>query len=453
MSILVTGSVAFDHIMVFEDQFKNHILPDKVHVLNVAFLVPSLDKRWGGTAANIGYNLRIVEEDPIVLATAGRDFGPYLERFRECGLRTEGVKMFDDELTAQAFITTDLDDNQITAFHPGAMERAHEWTIGQLPGGAAEAVSVGIVAPNGKQAMVDHANALKGAGKLCVVDPGQGLPLFDGPELLALLDGAGVYIVNDYEWALTLDKTGQSEEAIAERVGAVIVTRGGEGSTLIRGGTGTVAMASDRCDIATVKPEAVVDPTGCGDSYRAGLLHALHRGKTLETGARIGSLFGALKIARHGPQSIPSTRRPSASATNASTAKCSDVVRRGRRARRGPRAPAPARSRRGSPSRMALPVPWIIAESPSAGSASHPRRDRRGSRVARDPGCRLHVVVVVRGGRARHPAGGRAARDSRSSECCPEYAVDLTFAWKRGARIRDWAPYADREHDGCRTGC
>jgi len=303
MSILVTGSVAFDHIMAFEDQFKNHILPDKVHVLNVSFLVPTLDKRWGGTAANIAYNLRILEEDPIVLATAGRDFGPYLERMRDCGLRTDGVLVLEDAMTAQAFITTDLDDNQITAFHPGAMERAAEAPISSLAD--FDEVTVGIVAPNGKQAMIDHADALKKAGKQCVVDPGQGLPLFDGPELLSLLDGAAVYIVNDYEWALTLDSTGLEESAIAERVGAVIVTRGGDGSTLIRGGRGGISMDGDRCEVAPVKPTAIVDPTGCGDSYRAGLLHALHRGASLETGARLGTLFGSLKIERAGPQSIP----------------------------------------------------------------------------------------------------------------------------------------------------
>jgi len=305
MSILVSGSVAYDHIMVFEDRFKHHILPDKVHVLNVSFVVPTLDKRWGGTAANIAYNLRIVGEEPIVLATAGRDFDLYLEHMRACGLRTDGVVVLDDAMTAQAFITTDLDDNQITAFHPGAMTRAHEAKISSLAD--ANRVRVGIVAPNGKQAMIEHAGALKAAGTTCVVDPGQALPLFDGDELLHLLDGASVYVVNDYEWALTLDKTGESEAAIAARVGAVVITRGGEGSELRRGGRAdaAVSLASDRCTVRAVKADAIVDPTGCGDSYRAGLLCALHRGLPLETGARIGSLFGALKIARPGPQSIP----------------------------------------------------------------------------------------------------------------------------------------------------
>jgi adenosine kinase len=303
MSILVTGSVAFDHIMVFEDRFKNHILPDKVHVLNVSFLVPSLDKRWGGTAANIAYNLRIVGEDPIVLATAGSDFGPYRQRFADCGIRSDDVLVLEDAMTAQAFITTDLDDNQITAFHPGAMERAHEAAVSSIA--ELDAVTVGIVGPNGKQAMVDHARALKERGIAVVVDPGQGMPLFDGEELLTLLDGAVLYVVNDYEWALTLDKIGMTEDAIAERVGAVVVTRGDKGSLLLRGGTGAVELAAERSEIPAVRAERVVDPTGCGDSYRAGLLHALHRGLPLEVGVKVGSLFGALKIAHPGPQSIP----------------------------------------------------------------------------------------------------------------------------------------------------
>lgn len=303
MSILVTGSVAFDHIMVFEDLFKNHILPDKVHVLNVSFLVPTLDKRWGGTAANIAYNLRILEEDPIVLATAGRDFAPYRNRFAECGIRAEDVRVLEDAMTAQAFITTDLDDNQITVFHPGAMDRAHEAPIDSVAG--IDRVTVAIVGPNGKQAMIDHARELKARGIPCVIDPGQGLPMFDGKELQTLLGGAVLYVVNDYEWALTLDKTGLAEEAIAERVGAVVVTRGDQGSLLLRGGTGAVELEADRCEVPAVHAERVVDPTGCGDSYRAGLLHALHRGLSLEVGVKLGSLLGALKVALPGPQSIP----------------------------------------------------------------------------------------------------------------------------------------------------
>jgi adenosine kinase len=220
---------------------------------------------------------------------------------KQCGVSTEDVLVLEDAFTAQAFITTDLDDNQITAFHPGAMERAHEASLASV----SREIAVGIVGPNGKQAMVEHARGLKERGVPVIIDPGQGLPLFDGAELTQLLEGAAVYVVNDYEWALTLEKTGLDEDAIAERVGAVIVTLGDKGSSLRRGGCGGVQLASDRVEVAAVRAEQVVDPTGCGDSYRAGLLHALHRGLDLEVGARLGSLFGALKVARPGPQSIP----------------------------------------------------------------------------------------------------------------------------------------------------
>ncbi|MCZ6464398.1 MAG: PfkB family carbohydrate kinase, partial [Proteobacteria bacterium] len=229
MSILVTGSIAFDHIMVFEDRFRNHILPDKVHMLNVSFLVPSLEKRWGGCAANIAYNLRILDVDPIVLATVGRDFGPYVEWMDRHGIRRDWIRVLEDAFTAQAFITTDLDDNQISAFHPGAMERAHEAPIS----GVEADLSVGIVAPNGKRAMQEHARALKERGVPCVIDPGQGLPMFDGDELLEMIDGSALYVANDYEWAMTLEKTGLDDNAIASRVDAVIVTRGEHGSWLL----------------------------------------------------------------------------------------------------------------------------------------------------------------------------------------------------------------------------
>jgi adenosine kinase len=292
MSILVTGSIAFDHIMVFEDRFKNHILPDKVHLLNVAFLVPTLDKRWGGTAANIAYNLRVLDVDPVLLGTVGRDFGAYAEWMDIHGIRRDWVRVLDDAYTAQAFITTDLDDNQITAFHPGAMDRAHEAPVSTV----SEELTVGIVAPNGKRAMQEHARALKQRGVPCVVDPGQGLPMFSGDELLEMIEGAAVYVVNDYEWAMTLEKTGLGEGAIARRVGAVVVTRGEHGSRIHQG--------ERRQTVKAVKAERVVDPTGCGDAYRAGILYALLKGLPLERGARIGALLGALKVEKAGPQSI-----------------------------------------------------------------------------------------------------------------------------------------------------
>jgi adenosine kinase len=292
MPALVTGSIAFDQIMVFEDRFKNHILPDKVHMLNVSFLVPSMERRWGGCAVNIAFNLKRLGGEPLILGTAGRDFGPYVEWLDRHELRRDHIRVLEDTFTAQAFITTDLDDNQITAFHPGAMDRAHEAPVD----GVGDDFSVGIVGPNGKQAMQEHARALKKRGTACVVDPGQGLPLFDGAELTELMEGASLYVVNDYEWALTRERTGLDEAAVVEKAGALVVTRGEHGSLLI--------TSEGRTEIPAVKAEKVIDPTGCGDAYRAGLLYALEKGLSLEMGARAGALMGALKVARPGPQSI-----------------------------------------------------------------------------------------------------------------------------------------------------
>ncbi|MDG2052120.1 MAG: carbohydrate kinase family protein [Myxococcota bacterium] len=303
MSVLVTGSVAIDHIMVFEDRFKNHILADKVHMINVAFFVPSLEKRWGGTGANIAFNLKKLGADPVLLAAVGSDLGPYAHWLDENGISREWILELEDAFTAQCFITTDLDNNQLTSFHPGAMERAHEARLSDVR----DSLEVGIVAPNGKQAMIDYARGLKEGGIPCVLDPGQGLPMFDGPELLEMIEGSAVFVVNDYEWSLTQDKTGLGQKEIAERVGALIVTRGGEGSTLVRGRRDLgVDVDAEETEIPVVEAESVVDPTGCGDAYRSGILYAMSRGLPLETGARLGSLMGSLKVAHPGPQSIDS---------------------------------------------------------------------------------------------------------------------------------------------------
>jgi len=301
MSVLCTGSIAIDQIMVFHDRFENHILPDKIHSINVSFYVPSLEKRYGGTGANIAFNLRVLGVDPILLGTVGSDFGPYAGWMDQHGLRRDWIKVLDDVYTAQAFITTDEGHNQINSFHPGAMDRAHEASLDTV----SVDYSVGIVSPNGKRAMVECAAGLKAKGKTCVIDPGQAMGIFEGDELIDLLDGASVYIVNDYEWSQTLDKTGLDEAAIAARVGAIVITKGEEGSTLIRGGgSSLVRMDSDRTEIAPVKAERVVDPTGCGDAYRSGILYALLHDLPLETGAKIGSLIGSLKVALAGPQSL-----------------------------------------------------------------------------------------------------------------------------------------------------
>lgn len=292
MSILVTGSIAIDHVMVFQDRFKNHILPDRVHMLNVAFHVPTLEKSWGGCAGNIAYNLRQLGADPILLGTVGQDFGEYAEWLDRHGIRRDCVRVLDDAFTAQAFITTDLDDNQIIAFHPGAMDRAHEAGVDAV----GETYAWAIVAPNGKQAMQEHARALKARGARTVIDPGQGLPLFEGPELLELIEGAAVFVANDYEWALTLEKTGLSEQEIANRVDALVVTLGERGAWVRQG--------ADKDEIPAVKAERVVDPTGCGDALRAGLLHGLASGRPLATAARMGVLMGALKVAEARPQGL-----------------------------------------------------------------------------------------------------------------------------------------------------
>jgi adenosine kinase len=301
MSVLVTGSVAVDHIMIFEDHFKNHFVSDKLEKLNVAFHVPSMSKQFGGTGANIAFNLCRLGIDPILLAAVGPDLGGYENWMDVNGIRRDHLSVIHDEYTAAAFITTDAGSNQIISFHPGAMDRAHEARIEDV----SEPFSVGIVSPNGKQAMIDYSRELKARGVHSVIDPGQGLPILDSDELLTAITGASLYIVNDYEWELTCQKTGLDEDAIAERVGALIVTRGAEGSMLRRGGHDAgLRMDSDRSEFKPVKPTEVIDPTGCGDAYRAGLLYAIVNDLPLEVGARLGGLMGSLKIARRGPQSI-----------------------------------------------------------------------------------------------------------------------------------------------------
>lgn len=291
MTVLVTGSMAIDRIMVFPDRFKNHILPDKLHMLNVAFHVPELQQFFGGTAGNIAYGLRLLGDDPVILAAVGSDFGAYAAWLDESGLRRDGIHTFDDAYTAQAFITTDLDDNQIIAFHPGAMGRSAEVGLELI----SDAIEWAVVSSNDKAAMQQYAAALKQRGVRTMIDPSHQLPVFQGPELVEFIDGAELYVANDYEWALTLEQTGLSEAALFERVGAAVITRGAEGSTICHG--------SERVEIPPVKAEQVVDPTGCGDAYRAGLLYGLTRGWSYEIAGRIGSVMGALNIEQSGPQS------------------------------------------------------------------------------------------------------------------------------------------------------
>jgi adenosine kinase len=287
---LICGSVAYDTILVFPDRFKAHILPDKIHILNVAFLVPEMRREFGGCAANIAYSLRLLGDLGLPMATVGHDFGPYRERLEALGVRLDHVTVVEDQFTAQAFITTDLDDNQITAFHPGAMQYAH---INQVSRAAA-GVAVGIVAPDGRQAMIEHAAQFAAAGIPFIFDPGQGLPMFGAEELNTFIEQAAWVAVNDYEWGLLQQKTGLTAADIAAKVQALIVTRGAEGSVIYAGGR--------IMTIPSVKPRAIVDPTGCGDAYRAGLIHGLLRGLDWETTGRVASLMGSIKIESRGPQ-------------------------------------------------------------------------------------------------------------------------------------------------------
>jgi adenosine kinase len=286
---LICGSLAYDTIMVFPDQFKNHILPDKVHILNVSFLVPRMRREFGGCAGNIAYNLKLLGGHPVPMATVGQDFGPYREHFEAIGIDLSHVKAIEGLFTAQAFITTDLDDNQITAFHPGAMMRSFENHVADVAD-----VGFGIVGPDGYEAMLQNSRDFAGLGIPHIFDPGQAMPLFNGAELTTMIEQATYVTVNDYESNLIQERTGLSEKQIAERVQAYIVTRGPAGSE--------VHTRSGMIQVPAATAMRVVDPTGCGDAYRAGLIHGLMSGMDMATTGRIASLMGALKIENLGPQ-------------------------------------------------------------------------------------------------------------------------------------------------------
>ena len=290
MSALICGSMAFDTIMVFQDKFKNHILPDKVHMLSVAFLVPELRREFGGCAGNIAFNLKMLGEEPLMMATVGQDFGPYQQWLEKFAIRTDYLTVLEDQYTAQAYITTDEDDNQITAFHPGAMNEAHLNAIAVVE----ESIQVGIVSPDGKVGMQQHAEEFVAAGIDFIFDPGQGLPMFDGAELTAFLEQATWVTLNDYEAQLMQERTGLTLEAMAEQVKALIVTQGGEGSTIYTEGR--------VINIPSAPVGELQDPTGCGDAYRAGLLYGLMNDLDWETTGRIASLLGAIKIEQKGTQ-------------------------------------------------------------------------------------------------------------------------------------------------------
>jgi adenosine kinase len=295
MRTLICGSLAYDTIMVFKDRFKNHILPEQIHILNVAFLVPDMRREYGGCAGNIAYNLKLLGDEPMIMATVGDDASLYMQRLDHLGLDSRHVKHIAGSYTAQAFITTDLDDNQITAFHPGAMTQSHANQIRE-----AENISLGIISPDGRDGMIDHARQFHEAGIPFVFDPGQGLPMFSGPELLHFLQLADWCTVNDYEARMLADRTGRTLDELAREVQALIVTYGGNGSEILVDG--------QRLSIPSVAAEQILDPTGCGDAYRAGLLYGMARGWNWQKTGRLASLMGSIKIGHRGGQNHKLTR-------------------------------------------------------------------------------------------------------------------------------------------------
>jgi adenosine kinase len=289
MRTLICGSLAFDTIMVFRDRFARHILPEQTHVLSVSFQISDMRREWGGCAGNIAYNLRGLGGAPVAMGTLGSDGASYRERLLQLGIAADGVRIIDDAYTAQAFIITDLDDNQITAFHPGAMNESHRTRVDEVPD-----IGLGIIAPDGKAGMQQHAAQFAELDIPFLFDPGQGLTLFSGPELAALIEQARYVAVNDYEAKLLSERTGWSMSDIAARVDALVVTLGAEGSIIHANGA-TYA-------IPAVRPAAIVDPTGCGDAYRAGLLYGIAQGWDWEASGNLASVMGSIKIASRGGQ-------------------------------------------------------------------------------------------------------------------------------------------------------
>ncbi len=295
MRTLICGSIAYDTIMVFRDRFKNHILPDQLHILNVAFMVPDMRREFGGCAGNIGYSLAMLGGEPLIMAAVGEDYQPYAQRLQHLELSQQHIRRIGGTFTAQAFITTDLDDNQITAFHPGAMNHSHENHVYE-----ARDVRLGIVAPDGREGMLQHAQEFYAAGIPYVFDPGQGLPMFRGEELLEFVRMADYVTVNDYECRMLQERTDRTVEQLAKQVKAFVVTLGARGSVIHTGGR--------QIEIPCVKVEKVVDPTGCGDAFRAGLLYGIAARMDWPLAGRLASLLGAIKIASRGGQNHQFTR-------------------------------------------------------------------------------------------------------------------------------------------------
>jgi adenosine kinase len=298
MASLICGSIAYDTIMNFEGKFVDQILPGQIHNLNVAFLVPTMRREFGGCAGNIAYNLSLLGGDPVIMATVGGDADPYLDHLKQLQIDPSHIRTITQAFTAQAMITTDQANNQITAFHPGAMNESHlnlvSKVVAERSENLKETVHFGIVAPDGRQGMWEHCHQLAEAGIPFVFDPGQGLPMFNGTELLELIDIASYLAVNDYEGEMLSQRTGLSLAKIAERVQALIVTKGAEGADI---------YSQNKCIAIPPVPAAkLIDPTGCGDAFRGGLLFGLENGMDWETTGRLASLMGSIKIAHQGPQ-------------------------------------------------------------------------------------------------------------------------------------------------------
>ena len=289
MTSLICGSLAFDNIMQFEGRFSESLLADQLHKVNVSFYVPTMRREFGGCAGNIAYNLKLLGGDPLIMATLGQDGAPYLERLAHLAISDKCVRVIDSSFTAQCFITTDADSNQITAFHPGAMMASHDNRVGD-----AGAVKLAIIAPDGRDGMLQHAEQALALGVPFIFDPGQGLPMFNGDELKRFIEQATYVAVNDYEAELLTARTGLTLEQIAAQVEALVVTRGELGADIYTGG--------EKLEIPCVPADAIADPTGCGDAFRAGMLFGLTHGLDWATIGRLSSLMGSIKIAHQGPQ-------------------------------------------------------------------------------------------------------------------------------------------------------
>ena len=289
MAAVICGSLAFDTIMGYEGRFAEQILPDQLHILNVSFLVPSLRRDFGGCAGNIAYSLKLLGGTPLPMGAVGSDGGDYLQRLQQLGISSEFVLRVEDTYTAQAMIMTDRDNNQITAFHPGAMMQAHQVQVRARPD-----IKLGMISPDGRDAMLQHAQQFHAAGIPFVFDPGQGLPMFDGKELAQFVDLATWVTVNDYEGKMLSERTGWSSAEISRRVQGLVVTLGGEGCE--------VWVDGELTHVPAQKAQAIVDPTGCGDAWRGALLYGLEQGWSLARCAELGNKIGAIKIASRGPQ-------------------------------------------------------------------------------------------------------------------------------------------------------